>query len=101
MNNTKQKNLEGNINKLCLMIFVDRMWFAGPIFAIFLLDRGMNFTQIGLITGASYIVSLLLDIPSSIWADKYSRKSLLILSSAAFTLLNLTFFFPILSGCFF
>jgi len=74
------------------MIFVDRMWFAGPIFVIFLLDRGMNFTQVGLITGASYIVSFLLDIPSSIWADRYSRRSLLILSSVAFTLLNITFF---------
>lgn len=82
------------------MIFVDRMWFAGPIFVIFLLDRGINFTQVGLITWASYIVSFLLDIPSSIWTDRYSRRSLLTLSSAAFTLLNITFWMFFLGFCF-
>jgi len=92
MNKTEQKNLEGNINKICLMIFVDRTWFAQPVFVIFLLSRGMSLTQVGLIVGGSYITTLLLDIPSSIWADKYSRKSILILSSLAFTLLNVTFF---------
>jgi MFS family permease len=74
------------------MIFVDRMWFAQPVFVIFLLSRGMSLTQIGWIVGASYIASFILDIPSSVWADKYSRKFILILSSAAFTLLNITFF---------
>lgn len=92
MNKTDEKNLEGNIKKTCLISLVDGMWFPFPIFIIFFLQSGMSMTQVGLILGASYIMSLLLDIPSSIWADKYSRKSLLIMGNVAFMLLNVIIF---------
>lgn len=92
MNKTDQKKLEGNIKKTCLVSLVDGMWFPFPIFIIFFLAQGMTMTQVGLILGASYAVSLLLDIPSSVWADKYSRKTLLILGNTAFMLLNVIIF---------
>lgn len=92
MYKTKQKNLEGNIGKVCLISLVDGMWFPFPIFILFFLQSGMSMTQIGLIVGASYLIPLLLDIPSSIWADKYSRKSVLVVGSAAFMLLNIIIF---------
>jgi len=88
--NIKEKNsLEGNLDKVYLMNFFDGLQFTLPIFAIFLLDNGMNLAQIGLILGGAYIVQFILDIPFSIWADKHSRKSFLILSNVSFMLLNL------------
>lgn len=87
-----QKNLERNINKICLMNFLDGMWFALPVYVIFLLDNGMSLTDIGIILGASSIMPFFFDIPSSVWADKYSRKFVMILSSMAFTLANLAFY---------
>lgn len=93
MKRTDQKKLEGNIYKMCWMNFFDGLQFSLPIFTIFLLGSGMNFTQIGLIVGASYLIAFILDIPFSALADKYSRKSFLILSNVCFVLLNVIFFF--------
>jgi len=93
MNGTDQKSLEGNINKICWMTFLDGMWFPGAVFVIFLLDNGMNLAQVGLILSANAIMPFLFDIPSSIWADRYSRKSMLILMSAAYLLQNAIYTF--------
>lgn len=92
MDKTEQKNLEGNINKVYSMNFFDGLQFTLPIFVIFLLDNGMNLAQVGLILGGAYVVQFILDIPFSIWADKHSRKSFLILSNVSFMLLNVILF---------
>lgn len=89
---TDQKSLEGNIHKTCLMTLIDGMWFPFPIYIIFFLENGISMTQIGLILGAYYITSLVLDIPSSIWADKYSRKFIIIIGSIALMLINAVIF---------
>jgi len=89
MDRDNHRKLERNIDKTCLISLVDGMWFPLPIFVIFFMEKGMGMTEIGLILGASYAVSLILDIPSSIWADKYSRKSILLLGNLSFMLLNL------------
>jgi MFS family permease len=88
MGKNNRNILEGNVNKLCLMSFADGMWFTGPIFILFLLDKGMSFTQVGLMMGGNYIASFIFDIPSSVWADKYSRKLILILGGLALMLCN-------------
>jgi MFS family permease len=81
--------LEKNISKLRVMSFADGMWFTGPIFILFLLDVGMDFSQVGLIMGANYLMSFIFDLPSSIWADKYSRKFILVLSGVFMMLCNI------------
>ena len=93
MDKTERINLEGNVYKMCLMNFFDGLQFSLPIFTMFLLGNGMDFTQIGLIVGASYIIALILNIPFSALADKHSRKSFLILSNTCFMLLNVTFYY--------
>ena len=93
MDEVIQKNLKGNIKKICLMNFFDGMWFPGPVFVIFLLASGMNLTQVGLILAGSSIMPFFFDIPSSLWADKYSRKSMLILSWIAFLSMNAIYLF--------
>lgn len=91
--NKEQKLLEGNLNKVCVMNFLDGMWFATPVFVLFLLQNNMSLTQIGIILGAYPVMQLLFDIPSSVWADKYSRKFMLILSVIGFTFQNVAYFF--------
>lgn len=71
------------------MGFVDGLWFTGPIFILFLLDKGMSFAQIGIIMGGNYLMSFIFDLPSSIWADKYSRKFILILGGIFLMLCNI------------
>jgi len=93
MNKTEQKNLEGNISKICWIDFFGGMWFPGPVFAIFLLANGMSLTQVGLIFASSSVMPFFFDIPSSIWADKYSRKSMLALAWIAYLSMNTIYIF--------
>lgn len=88
MNRYDAQNLKGNINKLYLMGLVDGLWFTGPIFILFLLDKGMSYSQIGIILGGNYLMSFLFELPSSIWADKYSRKLILVLGGLFLMLCN-------------
>lgn len=88
MKKINKDNLEGNISKLYLMGLVDGLWFTGPIFILFLLNKGMSYSQIGLIMGGNYLMSFIFDLPSSIWADKYSRKFILILGGIFLMLCN-------------
>jgi len=90
---TEHKKLEGNISKICLIDFFGGMWFPGPVFAIFLLANGMSLTQVGLIFASSSIMPFFFDIPSSIWADRYSRKSMLALAWIAYLLMNAIYIF--------
>lgn len=89
----ERKGLEGNIGKACLMNFFGGMWLATPVVIVFFSDNHMSLTQIGMILAAYPIMHLLFDIPSSIWADKYSRKSILILGSIGCMLQNVIYYF--------
>lgn len=91
MDKIEQKELEKNLDKICLMEFVNGLWFPFPIFFLFFLDRGMSLTQIGIILGTSTLSSFVFDMPSSIWADRYSRKFLLILSGVCFLSADIIF----------
>lgn len=60
------------------MDFFGGLWFPMPVFVIFFLDQGLNLFHIGILFGASTLVQFLLEIPSSVWADKYSRRTVLL-----------------------
>jgi len=85
--------LENNIGKICLINFLDGMWFPGSVFVIFLLGNGMSLAQVGLILAGSSIMPFFFDIPSSLWADKYSRKIMLALSWMAYLAMNAIYLF--------
>lgn len=97
MEEATQKGLANNIKKFHLMNFLDGMWFPLPIFVIFMLDKGITLSQLGIIFSAATLVQFIFEIPSSIWADKYSRKMILIFNGVFFLLCNLAFF---ISGSF-
>jgi len=53
---------------------------------LFLLDRGLNLAQIGILLFMWSIMSLLLEVPTGIIADHWSRRKMLILSGIFFSL---------------
>lgn len=96
----KVNHLEGNISKIGLMHFLDGLWFPLPVCVIYLLASGITLTQFGLLLGASTMMQFILDIPSSIWADRYSRRSVLIGAGVFFLLSDIAFFFAASFGLF-
>lgn len=73
-----KQSYSSNIPKLYIAIFFDAMWFAGPIWILYFLSIGLNFEQIGILVSTSFFVQAIFEIPSSVWADRYSRKHILI-----------------------
>ncbi|MFA6097749.1 MAG: MFS transporter [Candidatus Paceibacterota bacterium] len=74
-----KQSYSSNIPKFYVAIFFDAMWFAGPVWILYFLSIGLNFEQIGILVGISFIVQAFFEIPSSVWADRYSRKNILII----------------------
>jgi len=90
--NLKAK-LEDNIKKIHFISFLDGLWLPLPIYLLYLLDNNITLTQMGVLFGAGTLMSFLLEIPSSIWADKYSRKTVLFFMGIFSFFSQLVFFF--------
>lgn len=54
--------------------------FFIPIWILFFQSRGLDLAEIGFVISGTYIASVLLEYPTGIFADKYGRKTSLILS---------------------
>ena len=52
--------------------------FTGPIWAVFLLSRGLSLTQFGLVEAALHVGMLLAQIPTGALADALGRRKLLV-----------------------
>jgi len=74
-----KQSYASNIPKLYLAILFDAMWFAGPVWILYFLSIGLNLEQIGILVSTSFFVQATFEIPSSVWADRYSRKNILII----------------------
>lgn len=83
-----EKKLEGNIGKFYVMSFLDGAWLMLPIYMIFFLGKGMTLTEVGLLFGTCSLTQFLFEIPSSIWADKYSRRPVLIVYGVLHVLID-------------
>jgi predicted MFS family arabinose efflux permease len=73
-----ESGLEENLKRFYLLNFLDGLWVLYPIYILFMLDYGMSLTAIGIVLGAQSLVQFLFEIPSSIWADKFSRRNIMI-----------------------
>lgn len=60
--------------KFCLYGFLKNLRFFDAFFILFLLEKGITFTQIGLLYAAREIVSNVFELPSGILADALGRK---------------------------
>jgi len=71
-------SVESNIKKYYAYRFFMCFSFWLPIFIIFLLDRGLNYTEIMLISVTAASVQIILEVPSGVFADFFGRKKSLI-----------------------
>lgn len=80
-----------NIPKLYLASFFEAMWFAGPVWILYFLSIGLNLEEIGILVSALFFTQVIFEIPSSVWADRYSRKNILMIGTL-FTVIAQIFF---------
>ncbi len=66
--------------KFCCYGFLKNLRFFDAFFILFLLEKGLPFTQIGILYAVREIVINISEIPSGIIADTYGRKKALISS---------------------
>lgn len=86
-----KQSYSSNIPKLYLASFFEATWFAGSVWILFLISSGYNLEQISLIVGVLFVTQFIFEIPSSIWADRFSRKNILIIGMT-FWLISIVFF---------
>lgn len=66
--------------KFCAYGFLRNLRFFDAFFILFLLEKGLNYTEIGILYAAREIIINIFEIPSGVLADTYGRKSSLIAS---------------------
>jgi len=64
--------------KFSLYGFLKNLRFFDAFFILFLIEKGLPFTQIGILYAVREIVINVFEIPSGILADSYGRKNSLI-----------------------
>ena len=66
--------------KFCFYGFLKNLRFFDAFFILYLVDKGLPYTQIGLLYAVREIIVNVFEIPSGIIADTYGRKSSLVFS---------------------
>ena len=61
-------------NRLIMAQSFRSLFFAGPIFTLFLLAKGLTLQQTLTILSVLLISGILFEIPTGVFADKYGRK---------------------------
>jgi len=54
--------------------------YIGPVYVLFLLDRGLDLFQVSVVPAVYFIVSFLLEVPTGAFADVVGRKTSFLLS---------------------
>ena len=79
--------------KFCMYGFLKNLRFFDAFFILFLVEKGITFTQIGMLYAVREVVTNLFELPSGILADSFGRKRALsasfILYISSFTLFYL------------
>ncbi len=72
--------------------FLKNLRFFDAFFILFLLEKGLSYTEIGILYAAREIVINIVEVPSGFIADKYGRKNALI-GSFLFYILSFSIFY--------
>lgn len=91
--NSQIKN--NQYRKFCAYGFLKNLRFFDAFLILFLIDKGMSFTQIGILYASREIVTNLFEIPSGLIADMYGRKKSLAAALFIFILSFLTFWLSV------
>jgi len=86
LNKTKQ------YYKFCLYGFLKNLRFFDAFFIIFLVDKGISYTEIGILYSIREIFINIFEIPSGIIADAFGRKYSLMLSFVAYIISFIIFY---------
>ena len=78
--------------KFCFYGFLKNLRFFDAFFILFLLEKGLTFTQIGILYAVREIVVNISEIPSGIIADTYGRKRALMAALLFFMISFLVFY---------
>ena len=107
MSNSEQIVRDRQYVKFCMYGFLKNLRFFDAFFILFLVEKGISFTQIGLLYAVREIITNLFELPSGILADTFGRKRALALSFilyiSSFTLFYLfqNFWFFLIAFIFF
>ena len=58
--------------------FFNGIIFTGPIWAVFLLSRGLSLTQFGIVEASLHVGMLIAQVPTGALADALGRRRLLV-----------------------
>jgi len=84
--NSELKN--NQYRKFCAYGFLKNLRFFDAFLILFLIDKGMSYTQIGILYASREIITNLFEIPSGLIADTYGRKKSL---AAALLIFSISF----------
>lgn len=68
-----------NIGTYKLYAIFNNLLIIGPILTIFYLAKGLNYTQIMLLTSIASVTTIIFEVPTGVVADRFSRKLSIIL----------------------
>lgn len=78
--------------KFCAYGFLKNLRFFDAFFILFLVEKGLTFTQIGILYAVREIIINVFEIPSGIIADTYGRKNALLASFVLYIFSFLVFY---------
>ncbi len=87
--NSQLKN--NQYRKFCAYGFLKNLRFFDAFLILFLIDKGMSYTQIGILYASREIITNLFEIPSGLIADTYGRKKSLTTALLIFSISFLIF----------
>lgn len=92
---SKSVKIKKNIQyyKFCAYGFLKNLQFFEAFLILFLLDRGLSFTEIGFLYAIREISANIIEIPSGIAADVFGRKKTLAASFVAYIISFIFFYF--------
>lgn len=74
-----------SINRLILAQVIRTLNFAGPIFTLFLLAKGLSLQQVLMLSSIVLVSGMVFEIPTGVFADRFGRKWSLVLGSLVST----------------
>ncbi len=86
-------DMSSNITKYYVYSFLFGLSFYAPIYIVFLLGQGLNFTQVMLLETIYNVIAVLLEVPSGYFADLKGRKVSLAVSAMSYVAAITVFLF--------
>ena len=70
-----RRDLEANIRKFYVYRFLENLYLWLPIWVVYLQQqRGLSLAQIGALDAPFWLVSVLAEVPTGAFADRYGRR---------------------------